>query len=219
MCRRLVVGGRTAQASMARTRRSTIASPGGANGEFGKAYLPPLRPLPMRPGKWRSTAAMSKSTAAPVAEKGGAGPSDRHHQRRPQQQDLRGCRRAMSALGVGPYSRQHSGLCDGRSLRQPDPGESRSCWRTKAMTPMRFARSLRTMTSRRSFPENQTERNASVMTKKPTKVAMSSSAASAASKTSDASQPATTSSPETSSRRSASWLLWPTGCDLVESRP
>ena len=158
---------------MARTRRSTIASPGGANGEFGKAYLPPLRHLPMRPGKWRSTAAMSKSTAAPAAEKGGAGPSDRHHQRRPQQQDSRGCRRAMSALGVGPYSRQHSGL------GWPKPAsagsrESRSCWRTKAMIPMRFARSLRTMTSRRSFPENQTESNASVMTKKPTKVAMSS---------------------------------------------
>ena len=85
------------------------------------------------------------------------------------------------------------------------------------MTPMRFARSLRTMTSRRSFPENQTKRNASVMTKKPTKVAMSSSAASAASKTSDVSQPATTSSPETSSRRSASSAtLSPTGCDLIE---
>ena len=55
---------------MARTRRSTIALPGGANGEFGKAYLPPLRHLPMRPGKWRSTAAMSKSTAAPAAERG-----------------------------------------------------------------------------------------------------------------------------------------------------
>ena len=56
--------------NMVRTRRSTTAFPVGVRKAFGKRYLHASRVPAIRPNKLRWTAAMSKSTAAPTAEKG-----------------------------------------------------------------------------------------------------------------------------------------------------
>jgi hypothetical protein len=72
---------------------------------------------------------------------------------------------------------------------------------------------------RLSSQANPIARSVSVMTKKPTKAAMWSGAASAASRTSDVSPLDTTSSPEISFLPCASSLRSRTGYDLIESRP
>jgi DDE family transposase len=69
------------------------------------------------------------------------------------------------------------------------------------------------------IPGNPIARSAFGTTRKPTRAATSSSAVFAASKIGDASPPATTNSRETFSPRCVLSLCWPTGFDLIESRP
>jgi transposase len=70
-----------------RIKRSTIGSTAGAGAAFGNVSSKRWRDRQHRRRKVRWTALMSKLTAAPAAEKGGLGTSDRRHAGRAEQQD------------------------------------------------------------------------------------------------------------------------------------
>lgn len=212
MSRRADVAGRTARSNMVHTSRA------GASEEFGRASLPLSPPL-------------RNARPSGVGQQPCENPPLRQRRKRGAQAQ------AIRLTKGGRNSKIHAVVDE---FCRPwvfilTPGNTADCVmaevcvsliggvtqlrRTKAMTPMHSALSSKPTTLRRSSPANPIARSAFVMTRKLTKAATWSSAASAASKTPDASQRATTSWREMSSPPCASSLRWRTGCDSIESKP
>jgi hypothetical protein len=81
-------------------------------------------------------------------------------------------------MGIRIGTGQHGGLRRGRNLRELDPGITELV-ADNDTTPTRFVASSKNVRSKRSSPENQVARRGFATTRRPTRVAMSLSVASA----------------------------------------